>query len=54
MSILQLDRNRQTEVLTELGEIDQQLAELMQKQVALRDQLRRVDIRAPMTGRSIR
>ncbi|WP_417834228.1 HlyD family type I secretion periplasmic adaptor subunit [Thalassospira xiamenensis] len=50
MSILQLDRNRQTEVLTELGDIDQQLAELMQKQVALRDQLRRVDIRAPYDG----
>lgn len=50
MSILQLDRDRQTDVLTELGDIDQQLAELMQKQVALRDQLRRIDIRAPYGG----
>lgn len=50
MAILQLDRDRQTEVLTELGDIDQQLVELLQKQIALRDQMRRIDIRAPYDG----
>lgn len=50
MQILQLDRDRQTEVLGELTDIDQQIAELMQKQIALRDQLRRIDIRAPYDG----
>jgi HlyD family secretion protein len=50
MQILQLDRDRQTVVLGELTDIDQQIAELMQKQIALRDQLRRIDIRAPYDG----
>ncbi|MDG4718709.1 MULTISPECIES: HlyD family type I secretion periplasmic adaptor subunit [Thalassospira] len=50
MQMLQLDRDRQTEVLGELTDIDQQIAELMQKQIALRDQLRRIDIRAPYDG----
>ncbi|MBX2832432.1 MAG: HlyD family type I secretion periplasmic adaptor subunit [Rhodospirillales bacterium] len=50
MQILQLDRDRQTEVLSELTEIDQQLAELLQRQIAYNDQLRRIDIRAPYDG----
>ncbi|MDP2699345.1 HlyD family type I secretion periplasmic adaptor subunit [Thalassospira sp.] len=50
IAILQLDQDRQTEILTELSDIDPQLAELMQKQIALRDQLRRIDIRAPYDG----
>ena len=50
MQILQLDRDRQTDVLSELTEIDQQLAELLQRQIALNDQLRRIDIRAPYDG----
>lgn len=50
MQILQLDRDRQTEVLGELTDIDQQIAQLMQQEIALRDQLRRIDIRAPYDG----
>ena len=50
MQILQLDRVRQTEILGELTDIDQQIAQLMQQQIALRDQLRRIDIRAPYDG----
>jgi len=50
MAILQLERDRQTEVLTDLADIDRQLAELKQKQIALVDQLRRTDIRAPYDG----
>lgn len=50
MQILQIDRERQTEVLSQLTEIDQQLAELLQRQIALNDQLRRIDIRAPYDG----
>lgn len=50
MQILQIDRDRQTEVLGELTDIDQQIAELMQREIALRDQLRRIDIRAPYDG----
>ncbi|CAM3381413.1 HlyD family type I secretion periplasmic adaptor subunit [Thalassospira profundimaris] len=50
MQILQLDRDRQTEVLGELTDIDQQIAQLMQREIALRDQLRRIDIRAPYDG----
>lgn len=50
MQILQIDRERQTEVLSELTEIDQQVAELLQRQIALHDQLRRIDIRAPYDG----
>lgn len=50
MQILQLDRDRQTEVLGELTDIDQQIAQMMQQEIALRDQLRRIDIRAPYDG----
>jgi HlyD family secretion protein len=50
MAILQLERDRQTEVLTDLADIDRQLAELKQRQIALVDQLRRTDIRAPYDG----
>jgi len=50
MQILQLDRDRQTEVLGELTDIDQQIAQLMQREIALRDKLRRIDIRAPYDG----
>mgnify|MGYP000636904469 CR=1 FL=1 len=50
MQILQLDRDRQTEVLGELTDVDQQIAQLMQREIALRDQLRRIDIRAPYDG----
>ena len=50
MAISQLDRDRQTEVLNDLSGIDQQVAELMQRRIALQDQVRRIDIRAPYTG----
>ncbi|OSQ40907.1 hemolysin secretion protein D [Thalassospira mesophila] len=50
MAILQLERDRQTDVLTDLADTDSQLAELKQKQIALVDQLRRTDIRAPYDG----
>ncbi|WP_254424148.1 HlyD family type I secretion periplasmic adaptor subunit [Thalassospira marina] len=50
MAILQLERDRRTEVLTDLSDVERQLAELKQRQIALVDQLRRTDIRAPYAG----
>lgn len=50
MAILQLERDRRTEVLTDLSDVERQLAELRQRQIALVDQLQRTDIRAPYAG----
>jgi HlyD family secretion protein len=47
---LQLDQDRRAEVLTELGDIDGKLAQLAEQSIAAKDQLKRVEIRAPQDG----
>jgi HlyD family secretion protein len=51
MQILQIERDFASEVAKELREIDAKIGELVERKVAAEDQLRRVDIRAPQTGR---
>lgn len=50
LQILQLDQDRRSEVLTELRDVDNKLAELSEQQLAARDQLKRVDLLAPQDG----
>jgi len=50
LQILQLDQDRRSEVLTELRDVDNKLAELTEQQVAAQDQLKRVDLLAPQDG----
>lgn len=50
LQILQLDQDRRSEVLTELRDVDNKLAELTEQQVAAKDQLKRVDLLAPQDG----
>ena len=50
LQIIQIDRDVATEVAKELGEIDGQIGEFIERKVAAEDQLKRVDIRAPQTG----
>lgn len=50
LQVLQLDQDRRAEVVTELRDVDNKLAELAQQRVTAEDQLRRVDILAPQSG----
>ena len=50
LQILQLDQDRRSEVVTELRDVDNKLAELAEQRVAAEDELRRVDILSPQTG----
>ncbi len=50
LQILQLDQDRRAEVLTELRDIDNKLAELAEQRVAALDELKRVNILAPQAG----
>ncbi len=50
LQILQLDQDRLAEVLTELRDVDNKLAELIEQQVAAQDQLKRVALLAPQDG----
>ncbi|WP_432355552.1 HlyD family type I secretion periplasmic adaptor subunit (plasmid) [Agrobacterium sp. rho-13.3] len=50
LQILQLDQDRLAEVLTELRDVDNKLAELDEQKVTAQDQLKRVDIRSPQDG----
>lgn len=50
LQILQLDQDRRTEVVTELRDVDNKLAELAEQRVTAEDELRRVDILAPQSG----
>lgn len=50
LQILQLDQDRRSEVLTELRDVDNKLAELTEQQIAANDQLKRVDLLAPQDG----
>ncbi|MCZ7488131.1 HlyD family type I secretion periplasmic adaptor subunit [Rhizobium rhizogenes] len=50
LQILQLDQDRLAEVLTELRDLDNKLAELSEQKVTAEDQLKRIDIRSPQDG----
>ena len=50
LQILQLDQDFRTDVLKELRETEAKLAELTERVTAARDQLKRMDIRAPQGG----
>ena len=50
LQILQIDQDMRSEVGKDLAEIRAKTAELVEKKVAAEDQLKRVDIRAPMDG----
>lgn len=50
LQVLQLDKDHATEVAKELREGETKVAELQERRIAAEDQLRRVDIRAPIAG----
>jgi HlyD family secretion protein len=50
IQILQLDQDFRTEVLRDMREAQARIAELSERVVAAKDELRRIDIRAPQTG----
>lgn len=51
LQVFQIDRDFSSEVARELGEVDAKVGELVERKVAAEDQLMRIDIRAPQTGR---
>ena len=51
VQILQLEKDRQTEVLSELREVQTEAAELEERLTAALDQGRRISVRAPVGGR---
>ncbi len=50
LQIIQLDQDLRSEVAKELREIQGRLAEYVERRVAAEDQLKRIDIRAPIEG----
>ena len=50
LQIVQLDNDQITEVTKELREVETKVSELQERRVAAEDQLKRIDIRAPITG----
>ncbi len=50
LQIVQLDRDLASEVARELREAEAKIAELQEREVTARDQLKRIDIRAPIGG----
>lgn len=50
LQILQIDQELRTEVGKELADIRGKLAELVEKRVTAEDQLKRIDVRAPLSG----
>ena len=50
LQILQLDQDRRTEIVTELRDVDNKLAELEEQQVTAQDELKRVEVRSPQDG----
>ncbi len=51
LQIMQVDQNMRTEVGKEMADMRAKVAELSERRVAAEDQLKRVDLRAPQTGR---
>jgi HlyD family type I secretion membrane fusion protein len=51
LQILAIDQNARTEAQRELRLVEAKLTELQERQVAIKDRLSRIDIRAPISGR---
>jgi len=51
LQILQLDEDRRSENAKDLTEVEANVAEMEERRVAVLDQLKRLDVRAPMDGR---
>jgi membrane fusion protein, type I secretion system len=51
LQVLQVDQDLRSEVSKELAEIRAKTSELVEKRVTAEDQLKRIDIRAPLDGR---
>jgi HlyD family secretion protein len=51
LQILQVDQDMRTEVGKDLADIRAKVAELVEKKIAAEDQLKRIDLRAPIGGR---
>jgi HlyD family secretion protein len=51
LQVIQIDQDMRSEVAGELREIQAKTAELVERQIAAEDQLRRIEIRAPQSGR---
>ncbi|HVG51581.1 MAG TPA: HlyD family type I secretion periplasmic adaptor subunit [Xanthobacteraceae bacterium] len=51
LQILQIDQDLRTEVGKEISEIRSKISELVERKVAAEDQLNRIDIRAPQSGK---
>jgi len=50
LQILQVDQDMKTEVAKDLRETEGKIAELMERRISAEDTLKRIDIRAPMSG----
>ncbi len=50
LQILQLDQDRRAEVVTELRDVDNKLAELAEQRVSAEDELKRIEILSPQSG----
>lgn len=50
LQILQVDQDMKTEVAKDLRETEGKIAELMERRISAKDTLKRIDIRAPMSG----
>ena len=50
LQIVQVDRDLASEVAKELREADAKIGEFLERKVAAEDQLKRIDIRAPIDG----
>lgn len=51
LQILQLDEDRRSEIAKDLADVQGKIAELEERKIAAQDQLDRLEIRAPMTGK---
>ncbi|KAA2235068.1 HlyD family type I secretion periplasmic adaptor subunit [Salinarimonas soli] len=51
LQILQVDQELRSEVAKELRDIQSKMVELVERQVTAEDQLKRIDVRSPQTGR---
>jgi len=51
LQILQLDEDRRTEIAKELTDVEGKIAEYEDRRIAAMDQMKRLDIRAPLSGR---
>lgn len=50
LQIVQIDRDMMSEVSTELRDVEAKIGELIERRIAADDQMRRIDIRAPIDG----